>query len=64
MRINCLSCGFTIDMDNAYGDYDGQIKCVICKAVLNIKTEEGELKSATVAEAGQLPSEKSILSRG
>jgi hypothetical protein len=51
-------------MDNAYSDYDGQIKCVICKAVLNIKTEEGELKSATVAKAGQLNSEKSILSRG
>jgi len=51
-------------MDNAYGDYDGQIKCVICGAVLNIKTEEGKLKSATVAEAGQRPSEKSILSRG
>jgi len=64
MRLNCLSCGFTIDMDNAYGDYDGQIKCVICKAVLNIKTEEGELKSATVAEAGRCPSGKSILSTG
>ena len=64
MRLNCLSCGYTIDMDNAYGDYDGQIKCVICGVVLNIKTEEGKLKSATVAEAGQRPSEKSILSRG
>ena len=64
MRINCLSCGYTIDMDNAYGDYDGQIKCVICGAVLNIKTEEGKLKSANVAKAGQRPSEKSILSRG
>ncbi|MBU1260425.1 MAG: hypothetical protein KKI18_03550 [Planctomycetes bacterium] len=63
MRINCLSCGYTIDMDNAYGDYDGQIKCVICKAVLNIKTEEGELKSATVAEAGRLNSEKTVFSR-
>jgi len=64
MRVNCLSCGYTIDMDNAYGDYDGQIKCVICGAVLNIKTEEGKLKSASVAEAGRRHSEKSILSRG
>ena len=64
MRVNCLSCGYTIDMDSAYEDYDGQYKCVICKAILNIKTEEGKLKSASVAEAGHRPSEKSVLSRG
>ncbi|MDI6761732.1 MAG: hypothetical protein QME83_01750 [Thermodesulfobacteriota bacterium] len=58
MRLNCLSCGYAVDLDNAYGDYDGQFKCVICGAVINIKTEEGKLKSASVAKAGQRPSEK------
>ena len=61
MRLNCLSCGYTLDLDNSYGDYDGQIKCVICGAVLNIKTEDGNLKSASVAKAGQRPSEKRAL---
>jgi hypothetical protein len=58
MRLNCLSCGYTVDLDNAYWDYDGQFKCVICGAVINIKTEEGKLKSASVAKAGQRSSEK------
>ena len=58
MRLNCLSCGYTVDLDNAYWDYDGQFKCVVCGAVINIKTEEGKLKSASVAKAGQRPSEK------
>ncbi len=58
MRLNCLSCGHMLDLDNAYADYDGQFKCVICGAVLEIKTEEGKLKSASVAKAGQRPSEK------
>ena len=62
MRVNCLSCGYTIDMDSAYGDYDGQFKCVVCGAVLDIKTEEGKLKSVGVAEAGRRYSEKGILS--
>jgi hypothetical protein len=48
-------------MDNAYSDYDGQFKCVICDAVLNIKTEEGKLKSASIAKAGQRPSEKRVV---
>jgi len=58
MRLNCLSCGYTLDLDNSYGDYNGPIKCVICGAVINIKTEESKFKSASVAKAGQLPSEK------
>jgi hypothetical protein len=47
-----------LDLDNAYADYDGQFKCVICGAILEIKIEEGKLKSASVAKAGQRPSEK------
>jgi len=64
MRLNCLSCAHTIDVDSAYEDYDGKIKCVICGAVLNIKTEEGKIKSTSVAEAGRCHSEKTVLSRG
>lgn len=61
MRLNCLSCGYMLDLDNAYADYDGQFKCVICGAVLNLKIEEGKLKSASVANAGQRPSEKRVV---
>lgn len=45
MKINCISCGFSVNLDEAYEDYEGQIKCFTCEALLEIKTEEGKLKS-------------------
>jgi len=45
MKINCLSCGHKLDLDDVYDNYEGQIKCFICGALLEIRTEEGYLKS-------------------
>jgi DNA-directed RNA polymerase subunit N (RpoN/RPB10) len=51
MKINCLSCGHNVDLDNAYDDYEGAVKCFACGAVLNIKTQEGHLKSVSLVTA-------------
>lgn len=56
MEINCLSCGHRIDLGDAYGDYEGQIKCWICGAILDIKTAEGSIKSAKLVKAASHPS--------
>jgi DNA-directed RNA polymerase subunit RPC12/RpoP len=48
MKINCLSCGHTIDIDEAYSDYEGQVKCYTCSALLEIKLEESLIKSVKV----------------
>jgi len=53
MKINCLSCGFKIDLDNAYDDYTGQIKCYTCGSLMQIKTVEGKLAAAALAERVQ-----------
>jgi len=45
MKINCLSCGHTIDLDDAYSDYEGQVKCYTCSALLEVKLEESCIKS-------------------
>ena len=45
MNIRCLSCGHTIDLDDAYSDYEGQVTCYTCSALLEIKLEEGLIKS-------------------
>ena len=50
MKINCLSCGHNIDIGDAYDDYEGQIKCYVCGAILEIKTEEGSLKSVMLSD--------------
>ena len=34
-----------VDLDDAYQDYEGRIKCFACGSFLEIKTEEGKVKS-------------------
>lgn len=51
MKLNCLSCGHKVDLDDAYDDYAGQVKCFACGAVLEIKLEAGKPKSVTVARS-------------
>jgi len=50
MRIICISCGHKVELDDAYDDFEGQVKCVACTALLEIKTEEGKLKAIKVAD--------------
>jgi len=45
MKINCLSCGHTVDLDDAYSDYEGQIKCYTCSALLEVKLSDSLIKS-------------------
>jgi DNA-directed RNA polymerase subunit RPC12/RpoP len=49
MKINCLSCGHKVELDDAYDDYAGQIKCLACHAIMEIENKEGKLKSAKLA---------------
>jgi hypothetical protein len=50
MKINCLSCGFKVDLDDTYDDFEGPIKC-LCGALLEIRTEEGMLKGIRMTES-------------
>jgi DNA-directed RNA polymerase subunit RPC12/RpoP len=52
MKINCVSCGHKIELDNAYSDYEGWIRCFACGALLEIKTEEGGIRWVKVAHVG------------
>ena len=49
MKINCLSCGFKVELDDTYEDYTGQISCYVCNAIMEIETEDGKIKSVTMA---------------
>jgi hypothetical protein len=42
MKLNCLCCGFKIDLDEAYDDYEGQVKCYVCGGLLAIRAQEGK----------------------
>lgn len=49
MKIICVSCGHKVDLGDAYDDYAGQVKCVACGALLEIRTETGGLKAVGLA---------------
>ena len=51
MKINCLSCGHNVEISEAYDDYTGLIKCFACQSLLEIKTEDGYLRSVQVANS-------------
>lgn len=48
VKIICVSCGHKVDLGDSYDDYAGQVKCVACTALLEIKTEDGSLRSVAV----------------
>ena len=49
MKLNCVSCGHSLDLYDDYGDYEGLVKCYVCGALLMIHTEDGHVKRATFA---------------
>ena len=63
MRVNCLSCGHTVDLDDAYEDYRGKIKCFACGAVLEVRIEEGKVKSVEPAMVESWHSTDEVLER-
>jgi hypothetical protein len=57
MRLNCLSCGHKVELDDAYDDFEGPVKC-LCGTMLEIRTEEGKLKAIKMAEAPGSPASR------
>lgn len=51
MKINCLSCGHKVDLDEAYDDYHGPVKCLACGATLDIEAQEGKLRIVRIHRA-------------
>ena len=49
MKINCVSCGHSIFLDDTYDDFEGLIKCYVCGGLFEIKTIEGKLKKVKFA---------------
>jgi len=63
MKINCLSCGHKVDLDDAYEEYEGQVKCFACSAILEIKTEQGNLKAVRFVKIVPRPSAEEVFER-
>jgi DNA-directed RNA polymerase subunit N (RpoN/RPB10) len=64
MKINCLSCGYTVDLTDAYDDYYGQVKCFACGAILEIETQEGNVRAVKLVKVVPRPSVEEVFERG
>lgn len=58
MKINCLICGHNFELNDAYDDYEGDVKCWVCGGVLEIRMLEGKVKSLKHAGAPRMASEE------
>lgn len=45
MHINCINCGHKFDVGRAYDDYEGPVRCPTCRALLSIRTQDGNVRS-------------------
>ena len=64
MKINCLCCGHKVDLDDAYDDYEGPVKCFVCSAILEIRTEKGTIKAVKQVNIVRHPSAEEVFERG
>ena len=64
MKINCVSCGQKVDLAGAYDDYEGQVKCFACGAILEIKTQEGNVRAVKFVKVVPRPSVEEVFERG
>jgi DNA-directed RNA polymerase subunit RPC12/RpoP len=61
MEINCLGCGFKVDLTDTYDDYVGQIKCFACGATMEIATQAGEVRAVECRDGGAAPCGRGVV---
>jgi hypothetical protein len=55
MRVDCVSCGYEINLDHkVFDDYSGPIKCYCCGVMMKVKTEQGVMCHLMPSESNGL----------
>jgi DNA-directed RNA polymerase subunit RPC12/RpoP len=62
MKINCIGCGFKVDLAGSYDDYVGQIKCFACGAIMEIATQQGEVRAVRAVTEDLVPTAEVFIS--
>jgi hypothetical protein len=55
IKVNCLSCGHTLDLGETYEEYEGDFTCWVCQAKLMVHFCRGKLVEMTKAGAPAQP---------
>jgi len=52
IHLRCLGCGHVLDLADSYEDYEGDIRCWTCRAVLLVSLREGRLRAMSQGGRG------------
>jgi hypothetical protein len=52
-----------MELDEAYDDYEGPVKCFACRATLEIRTEQGSIKAVKQVHIARHPSAEKAFER-
>ena len=58
IKVRCLSCGHIIELDDVYGEYDGEIRCWSCRALMEVTFHEDMLKAMKIGSSTESAIEK------
>lgn len=56
MKINCIHCGHSFSLSDAYDDFEGPVKCPTCRGMLEIKAQDATLKTVRPYSFAQMAS--------
>jgi hypothetical protein len=43
MKIYCMHCGHPIDVGRGYDNYQGPLRCAVCKSLMTVRIRDGDL---------------------
>jgi len=43
--VHCMYCGQTIELGGVYDDYEGPLRCSVCKSLMVVRVEKGQIRS-------------------
>lgn len=55
MNINCIACGHRFDVGRAYDDYEGLVRCGTCRCLLDIRTQDGQVRAVRLGMLQAMP---------
>lgn len=55
IKLSCLACGHSMELGEAYEDYQGEIRCWGCRAVADVTLRQGKLQSMKLCAGGEVP---------
>jgi hypothetical protein len=55
IKLNCISCGHLMELGDAYEDYQGEVRCWGCQALVDVTLHDGKLQTMKLISKSGVP---------